>query len=85
MIQKFEIGDEVAVLDEAISGKVVSVNSTEICIETTDGFLMKFFPKELVKVHNSSSLSGFFSSQSLSSVLKDKEAPKKRSFVKEKK
>ena len=49
MIQKFEIGDEVAVLDEAISGKVISVNSTEICIETTDGFLMKFFTKELVK------------------------------------
>jgi dsDNA-specific endonuclease/ATPase MutS2 len=85
MTQKFEIGDEVAVLDEAISGKVISVNSTEICIETTDGFLMKFFPKELVKVHNSSSLNGFFSSQSLNSVLKDKEAPKKRSFVKEKK
>ena len=55
MTQKFEIGDEVAVLDEAISGKVISINSTEICIETTDGFQIKFFPKELVKIHNSES------------------------------
>lgn len=85
MTQKFEIGDEVAVLDEAVSGKVIGVNSTEISIESTDGFIMKFHEKELVKVNNSSVLSGFFSSQSLSSVLKDKEDPKKRSFVKEKK
>jgi dsDNA-specific endonuclease/ATPase MutS2 len=85
MTQKFEIGDDVAVLDEAVSGKVIGVNSTEISIESTDGFIMKFNEKELVKVNNSSVLSGFFSSQSLSSVLKDKEDPKKRSFVKEKK
>jgi dsDNA-specific endonuclease/ATPase MutS2 len=85
MIQKFEIGDEVAVLDEALSGKVVGVNAAEISIETTDGFLMKFSENELVKANKSSTLSGFFSSQSLSSVLKEKETPKKRSFVKEKK
>jgi dsDNA-specific endonuclease/ATPase MutS2 len=85
MIQKFEIGDEVAVLDEAFSGKVIGVNSPEISIETTDGFVMKFTENELVKINKISSLSGFFSSQSLSSVLKDKEDPKKRSFVKEKK
>ena len=62
MIQKFEIGDEVAVLDEALSGKVVGVNAAEISIETTDGFLMKFSENELVKVNKSSTLSGFFSS-----------------------
>ena len=60
MTQKFEIGDEVAVLDEAVSGKVIGVNSTEISIESTDGFIMKFHEKELVKVNNSSVLSGFF-------------------------
>lgn len=85
MTQKFEIGDKVEVLDEAISGIVVAVKNNEISIETTDKFMMTFFVKELVKINISNALSGFFSTQSLSSVLKDKEAPKKRSFVKEKK
>ena len=45
---------------------------------------MTFFVNELVKINNSNDLSGFFSTQSLGSVLKDKEEPKKRSFIKEK-
>jgi dsDNA-specific endonuclease/ATPase MutS2 len=85
MMQKFEIGDKVEVLDEAISGTVVAIKNNEISIETTDNFTMTFFVNELVKINNSSVLSGFFSTQSLTSVLKDKEDPKKRSFVKEKK
>ena len=81
----FNIGDTVSVLDEAIDGVVIAVKSNEVTIETTDKFTMTYFVNELVKIHNSNDLSGFFSSQSLSSVLKDKELPKKRSFVKEKK
>lgn len=85
MTQKFEIGDKVEVLDEAISGRVVAIKNNEILIETTDKFTMTFFVNELVKIHNSNDLSCFFSIQSLTSVLKDKEGSKKRSFVKEKK
>lgn len=85
MAQKFEIGDKVAVLDDDISGVVIKVQNNEISIETTDNFVMTFFVNELVKINNSNELSGFFSTQSLGSVLKDKEEPKKRSFVKEKK
>ena len=85
MAQKFEIGDKVAVLDDDISGVVIKVQNNEISVETTDKFVMTFFVNELVKINNSNDLSGFFSSQSLGSVLKDKEEPKKRSFVKEKK
>lgn len=84
MIQKFEIGDKVAVLDDDISGVVIKVKNNEISVETTDNFVMTFFVNELVKINNSNYLSGFFSTQSLGSVLKDKEEPKKRSFVKEK-
>ena len=84
MAQKFEIGDKVAVLDDDISGVVIKVQNNEISVETTDNFVMTFFVNELVKINNSNDLSGFFSTQSLSSVLKDKEEPKKRSFVKEK-
>ncbi len=84
MIQKFEIGDKVAVLDDDISGVVIKVQKDQISVETTDNFVMTFFVNELVKINNSNYLSSFFSSQSLGSVLKDKEEPKKRSFVKEK-
>lgn len=84
MIQKFEIGDKVAVLDDDISGVVIKVQNNEISVETTDNFVMTFFVNELFKINNSNELSGFFSSQSLGSVLKEKEEPKKRSFVKEK-
>ena len=84
MIQKFEIGDKVAVLDDDISGVVIKVQNNEISVETTDKLVMTFFVNELVKINNSNDLSGFFSTQSLGSVLKDKEEPKKRSFVKEK-
>lgn len=84
MTQKFEIGDKVAVLDDDISGVVIKVNNDQISVETTDKFVMTFFVNELVKINNSNELSGFFSAQSLGSVLKDKEEPKKRSFVKEK-
>lgn len=85
MTQKFEIGDKVAVLDDDISGVVIKVQNNEISVETIDNFVMTFFVNELVKINNSNELSGFFSTQSLGSVLKDKEEPKKRSFVKEKK
>lgn len=84
MTQKFEIGDKVAVLDDDISGVVIKVNNDQISVETTDNFVMTFFVNELVKTNNSNELSGFLSTQSLGSVLKDKEEPKKRSFVKEK-
>ena len=84
MAKKFEIGDKVAVLDDDISGVVIKVQNNEISVETTDNFVMTFFVNELVKINNSNELSGFFSTQSLGSVLKDKEEPKKRSFVKEK-
>ena len=84
MAQKFEIGDKVAVLDDDISGVVIKVQNNEISVETTDKLVMTFFVNELVKINNSNELSGFFSTQSLGSVLKDKEEPKKRSFVKEK-
>ena len=84
MAKKFEIGDKVAVLDDDISGVVIKVQNNEISVETTDKFVMTFFVNELVKINNSNDLSGFFSIQSLGSVLRDKEEPKKRSFVKEK-
>ena len=85
MNEKFEVGDKVAVLDEAIEGEVVTVKNNEISIKTTDDFVMTFFVNELIKLQKTSDLNDLFSSKSISEVLKDKKEPVKRSFTKEKK
>ena len=48
-MKKFEVGDRVSVLDEAINGVVVAVENNDITIETTDGFMMTYFVSELIK------------------------------------
>jgi dsDNA-specific endonuclease/ATPase MutS2 len=54
--QQFNIGDKVSVLDEAVDGVVVGVKNTEITIETTDGFVLDYNYKELIKLLETSSL-----------------------------
>jgi dsDNA-specific endonuclease/ATPase MutS2 len=78
-------GDKVSVLDEAINGIVVSVKNKEVLIETEDGFLMTFFVNELIKIQDSSNLMNSIKRIDLDVVSKEKEEPKARSFVKEKK
>ena len=81
----FNIGDKVSVLDDAINGVVLSVKNNEIAIETEDGFTMIFLPKELIRVNNTSDLNIKTGSFNLNEIKKEKEIPKPRSFVKEKK
>ncbi|AYN03251.1 Smr/MutS family protein [Flavobacterium sp. 140616W15] len=78
-------GDKVSVLDEAINGVVLSVKNNEVTIETEDGFVMTFFVNELIKMHDSSNLMNSIKRINLSEVSKEKEEPKARSFVKERK
>ncbi|MDD5151646.1 MAG: DNA mismatch repair protein MutS [Flavobacterium sp.] len=77
-------GDKVSVLDEAINGVVFSVNGNEVTIETEDGFMMKFMDNELLKVNESSNLMDSIKRINIGEVVKEKEIPKPRSFVKEK-
>lgn len=84
MTKRFNAGDKVTVLDDSFSGIVKSYKNGKVIIETPEGFELSFEENELVKTSNDNELKSFFSSQSLSSVLRDKEEPKKRSFVKEK-
>jgi len=49
----FKVGDVVAVLDDVIKGKVISVTVDKIVIETEDGFPFDFLPKELVVIKES--------------------------------
>ncbi|HLF53043.1 Smr/MutS family protein [Flavobacterium sp.] len=81
----FNKGDKVSVLDEAMNGIVLSVQNKEVTIETEEGFVMTYFVNELIKVDNSSDLSKDMGSFNLNQIKKEKEEPKARSFVKEKK
>jgi len=81
----FAIGDKVSVLDDNLDGVVLKVNQQQITIETNDGFELTFHEKELILIEASGDLMHNFSNTNFSSVKKEKEIPKARSFVKEKK
>ena len=46
----FEIGNKVAVLDDALNGRVINIIGDEILVETTDGMVFKFKASEIVKI-----------------------------------
>ncbi len=75
--KKFEVGDKVSVLDEAISGVVISVENTSVTIETTDGFLMTYFVNELIKEINTSYLSSITKTDTLHKINIDTTSGKK--------
>lgn len=81
----FNKGDKVSVLDEDVNGVVVAVQDKEITIETTDGFVMTYFVNELIKTNDASNLMNSIKSINVGEIAKEKEIPKPRSFVKEKK
>ena len=81
----FNKGDQVSVLDEDVNGVVVAVNDKQVTIETTDGFVMTYFVNELLKINNSSNLMDSIKRINIDDVAKEKEIPKPRSFVKERK
>lgn len=80
----FSKGDKVTVLDDAMDGIVVAANGDQITVLTTDGFEIKFAPKELLKISGDEMKMGLGTTP-VSLILQEKEIPKPRSFVKEKK
>jgi len=72
----FEVGDRVEVLDELLRGEVVAVASSEITIESEDGFIMKFTPNELVKISDSNDIK--VSNYEISQIKAEKESKKKK-------
>ncbi len=84
MIQKFNIGDKVAVLDDAIEGVVTSIKNNEITIETNDGFPMTYFVNELIKVQNTSVLNDFNKTEALVKKNNDLEPTRKQKELQKK-
>jgi len=81
----FNKGDKVSVLDDAVDGVVIAVKATTVTIETVDGFVMNFEAKELIKIGDSGNLLEDIKGVNFNEIKKQKEIPKPRSFVKEKK
>jgi len=81
----FSKGDKVSVLDEAVDGVVLSVKDNLITVETADGFVMNFAANELIKIGDSGNLMDGIKGININEISKEKEIPKARSFVKEKK
>lgn len=75
-------GDKVAVLDDDISGVVLDVKGNTVRIETPDGFELEYQMQELVKMGNELRKSGM---QNMAQVIREKQEPEKRSFIKQKK
>lgn len=82
---KFSKGDKVSVLDDAINGVVLSVQNDEVLIESEDGFTMTYKVNELIKLNDASNLYANNGTHNLNQVKQEKEIPKPRSFIKEKK
>ena len=81
----FNIGDKISVLDDDMDGIVVKIQSSQITIETTDGFSLNFQAKELIKTNTSNDFKNSITNFNSTEIKKEKEIPKPRSFVKEKK
>lgn len=75
----FSLGDYVLVLDEDLSGFVKSINGEIISIETEDGFLLDFKAGALVIGKSKQTLKNdLFSHKSISTVISEKEQPKRK-------
>ena len=84
MSKNFKIGDKVTVLDDAMDGKVLKIDGSKITIESNDGFELNFEDKELILI-GKSEMNFNVPQQSIAEIIKQKEIPPARSFVKEKK
>ena len=81
----FVKGDKVSVLDEDVNGIVTAVKDKVITIESTERFVMNYDPNELLKISDSNDLMNSVKNINIGVIAKEKEIPKPRSFVKEKK
>ena len=70
---KFNVGDTVQVLDDDIEGKIIEIHENFLLIETSDGFLMKFQSKDLVKIENETEPLLIVETETIEEALQEKE------------
>lgn len=81
----FQINDLVSVLDDDINGKIITINGNFVIIETTDGFELPFKTNDIILLNSAIEIHSSFQNTNFNSIAKQKEEPKPRSFIKEKK
>ena len=78
--RKMNIGDVVQVLDDNLEGKVVGFKEdNRVIVETTDGFELTYYKKELILIAKDAPKIEF--GANISKVLAEKEIPKKPGSV----
>lgn len=70
-------GDKVAVLDDELEGKVISVEGNMMKIETSEGFLLEFHKSEIIKIEDADPEELFNGAETSSEAIQEKEAYKK--------
>ena len=73
---KLKKGDKVVVMDDVLKGTVTFIDTDEVSIETSDGFIMKFSENELVKI-------GMEQSEIAKSVIVDMSTSYKEDYKKQ--
>ena len=84
---EFRIGDIVQVIDDDIEGKIIEILDSNIWIETSDGFSMKFQLKDLVKIEKETEPLLIVEKETIAEALQEKEhfrKNRKRTFSKKK-
>ena len=72
-----KIGNQVSVLDEAITGEIIAISNGKITIEDEHGFEYQYQENELV-IEDSSLSKSEFSPQNISEILSEKQIKKNR-------
>ncbi len=75
----FKKGDRVETIDDAITGKVISVDGTIITIVDVDGFEFEFQANELINLEDAPAVNiGSLGDKSIEEITKEKESKKRK-------
>ena len=77
---QFEIGDTVEVIDDALKGKLVALQTNKAVVLLEDGFEIEVFTDELVKITDTSLL--HVSNQDVARILSEKTERKRKTSIK---
>ncbi|MCL6220210.1 Smr/MutS family protein [Zunongwangia pacifica] len=69
----FTVGDSVQVIDDNIEGEIIEIEGDILLIETSDGFPMKFQPKDLVKIEKEVEPMLIVETETIAEALQEKE------------
>ncbi len=72
----FLVGDKVEAIDDTTKGVIISIQNTQITIETEEGFHMTYTPSELIKLSEATPFK--VSNYEVAQIKAQKEAPKKK-------